>query len=186
MDKMEIKASMIAGYLHDIGKLAIPSEVLYKNDKLTYDEMQTIRKHPYFTYTILNSFQIFETIKDWASFHHEFLDGSGYPFHIAGKKLCTGCRIMTISDIFTAMTEERPYRKCEPKDNLINILKDMVRANKIDERYVNILVENYDQVFESRAKFQQEAMAEFNLFRKNIFSNQACEKNNNFINVLKA
>jgi len=186
MDEKESKVAMIAGYLHDIGKLAIPSEILYKNDKLTYDEIQIVRKHPYFTYTILNSFQIFDVIKDWASFHHEFMDGSGYPFHISGKKLCAGSRIMTIADIFTAMTEERPYRKCEPKDNLINILKDMVRANKIDERYVNILVENYDQVFESRAKFQQEAMAEFNLFRKNIFSNQACEKNNNFINVLKA
>jgi putative nucleotidyltransferase with HDIG domain len=186
MDELETKASMIAGYLHDIGKLAIPSEVLYKNDKLTYDEMQTVRKHPYFTYTILNSFQIFETIKDWASFHHEFLDGSGYPFHIGGKKLCTGSRIMTIADIFTAMTEERPYRKCEPKDNLIAMMKNMCEEGKLDEEILEILIENYDVVFEARRAFQNEAMDEFNEFRDNIFSNRVCQQNNNFINVLNA
>lgn len=186
MDEKEVKAAMISGYLHDIGKLAIPSEILYKNDKLTYDEIQIVRKHPYFTYTILNSFQIFETIKDWASFHHEYIDGSGYPFHIGGKKLCKGCRIMTIADIFTAMTEERPYRECEPKENLIAMLRNMADADKIDEELLNILINNYDEVFKVRKKFQNEAMEQFKEFRQNILSNDACKRNNNFINVLDA
>ncbi|ADD67793.1 metal dependent phosphohydrolase [Denitrovibrio acetiphilus DSM 12809] len=184
MTEIECKAAQIAGYLHDIGKLAIPSEILYKNDKLNDEEIQILRKHPYFTYTILNHFQIFDTIKDWAAFHHEFLNGTGYPFHLSGHKLCKGSRIMTVADIFTAMTEERPYRTCEPKENFINIIRDMVKKDLIDSEIVELLINNYDAVFCTREKAQKIANEEFNLFRKNILSNEACHKNKNFINVL--
>jgi HD-GYP domain-containing protein (c-di-GMP phosphodiesterase class II) len=93
---------------------------------------------------------------------------------------------MTIADIFTAMTEERPYRQCEPKDNLIAMMRNMCEEGKLDEEILEILIENYDEVFEARRAFQNEAMDEFNEFRNNIFSNRVCQQNNNFINVLNA
>jgi len=180
----ECKSAMISGYLHDIGKLAISSEILYKDGKLTDDEIQIMKKHPYYTYTILNSFQIFETIKDWASFHHEHLDGTGYPFHLSEEKLCLGSRILAIADIFTALSEERPYRQPKSKSSLIDFFNNEAKNNKLDSRVISTLNAHFDEINSARSKMQQEAATDFNNFQKNIFDNKICIQNKNFISVL--
>lgn len=186
LSENECKSAMVAGYLHDIGKLAIPSEILYKQSTLTEDETRILRKHSYYTYTILNSFQIFETIKDWAAFHHERLDGSGYPFHLRGERLCTGSRILAISDIFTALTEERPYRKAETKENLIRMFKSMADKNELDRELSDMVCTHFDEINEARKAMQQEAAKDFERFHSSIFKNKVCAQNKDFITVLNA
>lgn len=186
LPEQECKSAMIAGYLHDIGKLAIPSEILYKDGALNEEETSILRKHPYYTYTILNSFQIFEMIKFWAAYHHEHLDGTGYPFHLREEKLCTGSRILAVADIFTALAEERPYRRGESKDSIIGILNKMVDNRQLDTEIVDVVKIHFEEINRAREGSQKEAALDFEQFKDSIFTNKICLQNINFIGVLDA
>lgn len=180
----EGKSLKVAGYLHDIGKLGIPSAILYKQGRLDDDEIQLLKKHPYFTYSILNTFQIFDKIKDWAAFHHENLDGTGYPFHLKEHKLDTGCRIMAVSDVFTALTEERPYRESLPYDQVKEIMDDMCKSNKLDKMITELVLSNFDYVNGVRYLSQAEEMDAFKAFKNIIYDNEICTKNKRFVSTL--
>jgi HD-GYP domain-containing protein (c-di-GMP phosphodiesterase class II) len=158
----------IAGNLHDLGKLAVLPRILYKNGSLDTSEQRIIKKHTYYTYYALNNFEIFDNIKEWASFHHETLDGNGYPFHIGADRLDLGCRIMAVADIFTALSEDRPYRNGMEKEKVVGILKTLVSKNKIDSQVVDLLVENYDYVNNERDKAQSDAAIRFSEFVSGI------------------
>jgi len=93
----------IAGYFHDLGKLRVPKEILEKPGKLSTEEFNIIKSHTYHTYRILSHIPNFETINWWASFHHERLNGSGYPFRINAFNFPLGSRIMAIADVFTLL-----------------------------------------------------------------------------------
>jgi HD-GYP domain-containing protein (c-di-GMP phosphodiesterase class II) len=105
LTETEIEVMEVAGNLHDLGKMAVPNSVINKPDKLTTDEYAIIRQHPYFTYSVLSTIGGMRQIAEWAAFHHEKLDGSGYPFHIDARKLDTESRIVAVADIFTALAE---------------------------------------------------------------------------------
>jgi HD-GYP domain-containing protein (c-di-GMP phosphodiesterase class II) len=142
----EIKQMKIAGYLHDLGKFAIPNSILEKTGKLTKDEFAIIRQHTYFTYSVLNTIGGLDQIAEWAAFHHEKLDGNGYPFHVNADKLDTGARIMTVSDIYTAIAEDRPYRKGMERKKIETILKNQVNQNALDEKIVKLLIDNFGEI----------------------------------------
>lgn len=164
MDEMHVFNMEIAGNLHDLGKLAVLPRVLYKNGSLDVSEQRMIKKHTYYTYYALNNFEIFESIKDWASFHHETLDGNGYPFHIGAERLDLGSRIMAVADIFTALTEHRPYRRGMEKERVLTILSGLTLKNKIDGEVVQVLIENYEYINGEREKAQSEAAEKFAAF----------------------
>lgn len=155
---------LIAGYLHDIGKLAIDNSLLEKPGRLSRDEYNQIRSHTYYTYHLLSMIKQFDTINTWASFHHEKLKGNGYPFHIAGENLSLGSRIMAVADIFTAITEDRPYRKGMSSEESIRVLTGMVQDGSIDGKVVDVLIENFDEINTLRAQSQQEASERYRKF----------------------
>lgn len=142
----ECKMMLIAGYLHDLGKLAISNKILDKPGKLCEDEFNIIRSHTYYTYRLLEPIAAFHTINQWASYHHEKLDGTGYPFHIEGENIPLGSRVMAVADVFTAITEDRPYRKSMDDDSAKEILKNMVTSGALDGKIVNILIDNFETV----------------------------------------
>jgi len=154
----ECKLLEIAGYLHDIGKLAISSDILEKNGALNHEEFNEMRKHSYYTYSILNKIEGFEQIAMWASYHHERLDGNGYPFHVKGEDFTRLARILAVADIMTAITEDRPYRAGMSSDRAIGILYDMVKSGGIDESIVNTVRDNFSQINEVRIKAQQDEL----------------------------
>lgn len=100
----------VAGLLHDLGKLAMPKKILDKPGPLDPDEVEVIRTHTYFTHRLLTEAGFPVRMVEWAAHHHERLDGRGYPFALTESDLDTGARLMTIADIFAALTEDRPYR----------------------------------------------------------------------------
>lgn len=100
----------IAGLLHDLGKLSIPKKILDKPGPLEPGEVDIIRTHTYYTHRLLTEAGFPTRMAEWAAHHHERLDGKGYPFALAEKDLDEGARLMAIADIFTALTEDRPYR----------------------------------------------------------------------------
>ncbi len=136
----------VAGNLHDIGKLAIPNSILEKPGKLTDAEMAIMRSHTYHTYSVIDTIGGLKQVTEWAAYHHEKLDGSGYPFHCKANEIGTGSRILMVADIFTALSEDRPYRKGMSKDNILKILKQSADDGLLDARIVNLLVGNYDEI----------------------------------------
>lgn len=161
---IECKLMLIAGYLHDLGKLAVDNSILEKPDKLDIDEFNQIRAHTYYTYILLDKIEQFDTIKVWASYHHERLDGKGYPFHIHGDDIPLGSRIMAVADVFNAITEDRPYRKGMTYDSAIQILNDMVTNGALDGNVVRILNENFNSINTLREQSQQTVRFQYENF----------------------
>lgn len=160
----EQKMMLIAGFLHDLGKLAIDNSILEKNAALSKQEYNVIRSHTYYTYHLLNPLKQFDTIKEWAAFHHERLDGNGYPFHIKGSDMTQGSRIMAVADIFTAITEDRPYRKGMDKESTVKVLNNMVSNGAIDCGVVQALFDDFNAINELREQAQQEAAFHYENF----------------------
>ncbi|RCX15450.1 HD domain-containing protein [Anaerobacterium chartisolvens] len=155
-----------AGYMHDLGKLAIPSEILEKPGKLTKAEINIMKSHTYYLYHILEKVKGFEVINTWSSFHHEHLNGEGYPFRLKEEDLSIGSRILGVADIFTAITEDRPYRKGMEIEQALSVLNSMAKKNQIDADIVNSLINNFDTVNYVRLQSQAEALVEYNAFLK--------------------
>lgn len=116
----------IAGLLHDIGKLAIPNSILDKKGALTDSEFSIIKSHVYYTKVILDRIEDIKEISDFASNHHEKLNGNGYPRRFGGNKLSEEERIMCTCDIYQALTEDRPYRSGLSSEKAFTILDKMV------------------------------------------------------------
>lgn len=155
----EIKSMEIAGNFHDIGKLLIPNSIIEKPGKLTDSEYALMRCHSYYIYNTLTSIGGLGKIAEWAAFHHERLDGSGYPFHYSGDKIDTGSRIMAVADIFTALVEDRPYRKGMDRNQIYQIFKPQAH-NQLDKKIVELLFDNYNAVY-SHVKEKQAAARHF-------------------------
>jgi HD-GYP domain-containing protein (c-di-GMP phosphodiesterase class II) len=164
----DAKMMKIAGYLHDLGKLAVPVEILNKPSKLTKEEFQIIKSHSYYTYRILEPITGFKIINSWASFHHECLNGSGYPFHHGANDLSLGSRITAVADIFTALTEDRPYRSGMDKENVLGIIRKLVNENAIDANIVSLLELNYENVNQCRLAAQDISREEYDLLKQPV------------------
>lgn len=133
----------VAGLLHDLGKLSIPEEILEKPAGLNKQEYNLMKQHTYITYQILNNMAGFKEIAQWAAYHHEKLNGEGYPFRLKGIDLSTGSRIMAVADIFSALVEDRPYRQGLPRHRVEKIMGDMVNNGHIDGDILWLLMNNY-------------------------------------------
>ena len=154
----------IAAYLHDIGKLAVPLEILNKSAKLSSDEWNILKTHTYYTYQALSTSKNLQTIKEWASYHHEKLNGNGYPFHLDENNLSLGSKIMSVADVFTAITEDRPYRKGMSYNKVIKILNEMSEAKELDENIVKIIINNFEEFNLSRKNAQQRSRKYYEKF----------------------
>jgi len=135
-----------AGYLHDLGKITVPSEILDKRGKPTEEEWAILQGHTYYTFRILDTIGGMPQISEWAAFHHERLDGRGYPFGHEGKDLTLGARIMAVADTFTAITEDRPYRKGMDNAEALGVLDKLVANGGLDGQVVETLRADFDAV----------------------------------------
>ena len=122
----------IAGYLHDIGKVYIPLSILEKEGELDDEELSQVREHSYMTGELLSDYSELGDIINWASNHHEKMDGSGYPLHLEKEHLTLADRIISIADIFTALTEDRPYRKGMAWQEALQIMEADVINGALD------------------------------------------------------
>lgn len=138
-DKVICDKMYLAGTLHDVGKIAIGNEILEKPARLTDEEFAKMKNHAGYTYMILSKDDGFEEIRDIAAFHHERLDGSGYPFGKRADELTTLQRIMACADIYQALTEKRPYKDGMDHDKACEILKDMADKNWIDKNITEVI-----------------------------------------------
>jgi len=142
-DTMETAKMFLAGAVHDIGKLVVDKDILEKPGRLTEQEYKHIQNHAYYTYEILRKVRGLEDITKWASFHHEKLNGKGYPFGKTGDELGFNERLMACLDIYQALTEERPYKKGLSHEKSIGILRKLAADGGLDRGIVEDLEKVY-------------------------------------------
>ncbi len=122
----DVKRLGMAATLHDIGKARIPLSILDKPGRLDPDEDAIMRRHPVIGYELLKAIpDISPEILDGVRHHHEYLDGSGYPDALTAPQISDLVRLLTISDIFAALIESRPYRPAMPRPDAYKILCGM-------------------------------------------------------------
>ena len=160
----ECKLMEVAGFLHDLGKLAVPNYILEKNGSLDTEETNTIRKHTYYTYFVLSRISGLEQVAVWAAYHHERKDGNGYPFHVKGENFSKLARVMAVADVVTALTEDRPYRPGMTKEATARTLLAMAEAGGLDRDIVNLTNNNFFRINGVRIKAQKEALKEYGAF----------------------
>ena len=155
---------MTAGYLHDIGKLSVPLEILEKPSVLDDREIAVIRHHSYETFKILQRIGLDEKVRNWSAYHHERLDGSGYPFHVDASQLTPGCRIMAVADVFTALVEKRPYRSGLTRQKAMLILQNMISKGWLDGDLVETISGNFDEMNAICHQAEENAIQEYAYF----------------------
>lgn len=136
--KDRLKTLEHASLLHDIGKLGISNSILEKPGRLDAEEFDKVKSHPYLSTKILSQIRGFERVTEIASAHHERLDGKGYWQGLGADKLDLDMRILTVSDVFDALTARRPYREpMTPMDALALMRKD--EGTAFDRRCLDAL-----------------------------------------------
>jgi diguanylate cyclase (GGDEF)-like protein len=114
----DIELTRLAGSLHDLGKLAIPEEILQKPGDLTSAEWLVVQRHPQIAHRMLESLGV-DPVADWVLHHHERWDGSGYPDGLAGEDIPLGSRIVYVAEVYDAMTFGRLYRSPRSRDQAL-------------------------------------------------------------------
>jgi HD-GYP domain-containing protein (c-di-GMP phosphodiesterase class II) len=110
VDPDEIKNIKLAGLLHDIGKIGTYDNLLDKPGRLTKEEFEIVKKHPVQGAEILKDIKQLGDMMPYILYHHEKLDGTGYPYQLKGPEIPLGARIMHVADSYDSMTSDRPYR----------------------------------------------------------------------------
>jgi len=140
MDERDIMNLELAALLHDIGKLAVPDDIINKEGKLTAQEYDIIKMHPAVGYELIKDIAFLEVSKNVLLQHHERIDGKGYPLGLNGAEIDTMSRILSIADAYDAMTSSRPYRKdALSKESAIGQLK-MSRGSQFDTDIVDVFI----------------------------------------------
>jgi HD-GYP domain-containing protein (c-di-GMP phosphodiesterase class II) len=121
-DEILLQSVVIAGKLHDIGKIGIPDDILFAKRKLTSEEYLIIQKHVDMSYRIVKPVDAVGTISSYVLHHHERWDGKGYPHQLEGSAIPIGARILAIADVFNALVSSRPYRGAMTIDAALEIL----------------------------------------------------------------
>lgn len=134
----------VAALLHDLGKLRIPDELLDKQGPLTADERRRMARHAFDTYEVLRRAFGDGPVAQWAAFHHEYVSGHGYPFHLENESLPLEARIIAVADVLQALAQHRPYRAPLLPPEVVSILDGMVFGGKLDRQVVEAVKADLD------------------------------------------
>jgi diguanylate cyclase (GGDEF)-like protein len=143
LDSESIELTRLAGSLHDLGKLAIPEEILRKPGPLNEAERLVLERHPQIGYRMLDSLGV-EPVATWVLHHHERWDGRGYPEQKSGQEIPLGARILFVADAYDAMTTDRVYRGRLSHDRAIAEL-ERCAGTQFDPDVVAAFKEEFDQ-----------------------------------------
>lgn len=141
MSESETKMATLCGLLHDIGKVAVPEDIIKKPGKLTESEYTIVKKHTFEGYNSLKKHNAPEHILNSALMHHERCDGSGYPFGIRDSKIDPFAKMVAIVDVYDAMTSARVYRGPMCPFKVIDIFENE-GLQKYDTHYIMTFLEN--------------------------------------------
>jgi HD-GYP domain-containing protein (c-di-GMP phosphodiesterase class II) len=153
--------------LHDIGKIGVPDEILRKADKLTTEEFDLMKSHTQKGREIidailkdfgLTTFRHIDMMRNITEYHHEHVDGNGYPHGLKGDAIPIEARIISVADIFDALTSERPYKPAWTNEEAFNNLRE-ISGKQVDGECVEALIKNADEILKIQARFKEELYA---------------------------
>lgn len=163
LDDSYIEHIFMFSPLHDIGKIGIPDNILLKPGKLDNDERFVMKTHALkgreMIDELLKNFgfenvEYMDVLRNIAEFHHEAINGSGYPSGIRGEEIPLEARIVAVADVFDALTSKRPYKQAWDNDRAILTLKKLV-GETLDEDCVKALIDNMDKVLDIQQQFNE-------------------------------
>jgi HD-GYP domain-containing protein (c-di-GMP phosphodiesterase class II) len=132
--------------LHDIGKMAVPDDILHKSGPLNDDEWVIMRRHPEDAFKMLSPITYLRAAVDIPYCHHEKWDGSGYPRGLKGEAIPLAARLFAVVDVFDALTSDRPYRKAWPADKALAYIREQ-SGSHFDPRIVKAFLQHMDGVY---------------------------------------
>ncbi|MCP4113894.1 MAG: HD-GYP domain-containing protein [Desulfobacteraceae bacterium] len=139
MPENRVKLLMLAGQLHDLGKIGVDDEVLCKAGRLTDEEFVHIARHPVIAWQILEPATFLAEVREIILAHHERFDGTGYPRGLSGDKLSVEARILAVADSYDAMTSNRPYRRHLREEHALSILREK-KGRQFDPEIVDVFL----------------------------------------------
>lgn len=140
LDYEKTKKCILCAYLHDVGKVHIPSEVLQKNGKLTDEEYEIMKKHTIFGYEMCMRYNEFKNLASIVRAHHENIDGSGYPDGLVESLIPEEAKLIKIADVYDALTQRRQYKDGFKPSFAIQIMIEDVQKGKTGAKYLYFLV----------------------------------------------
>lgn len=138
-----IKNALISGLLHDVGKVNVPDYILNKTEPLTAQETEIARNHAFFGYAMIKSFDLDQEVLDGIRYHHERIDGSGYPDRLVGNQVSEFVQVIAIGDIFAALTSNISYRTA------FNVFRslEILLLEKLDPTLLRTFVDRFSRCF---------------------------------------
>ena len=135
----EIAKLNVSGNLHDIGKIGIPDTILLKPGRLTDEEYKIIKKHPVIGSNIIGHFGMWTDEQSIIRHHHERFDGKGYPDGLKGEEIPLLSRILSVADVYDALTTDRSYRRKMSDHVAVKIIRENA-GSQFDPKVVNIFL----------------------------------------------
>lgn len=164
LNSEQIEHIFLFSPLHDIGKIGIPDDILHKPGKLNAEEIEIMRTHTEkgreLVDTVLNDFNL-ETfgyvniMRNIAEYHHEAVDGSGYPKGLKGDDIPIEARIVAVADVFDALTSRRAYKAPWSNDDAFTMLRQLANT-QLDRDCVEAMLKNTDKILEIQQRFRDE------------------------------
>jgi hypothetical protein len=149
----KLRFCMLCAYLHDVGKILTPSNILQKKDKLTDEEYEVMKEHPIASYEICMRYEKFKDVALVVRAHHESLDGSGYPDGLKGTDIPFEASIIKIADVYDALTRKRQYKDGFKQSEAVRILIEEAKKNKIS---ASILIYLVNSIIEELVKCEKD------------------------------
>jgi len=153
----EVKYLSMASPMHDIGKIAIPDDILLKKGKLSHDEFEVMKEHAKIGWEILkvSKREILKVASIVAHEHHEHWDGKGYPRALKGNDIHIYGRITAVADVYDALTQERVYKPAWPREEVFKYLKER-KGKQFDPSLIDLFFENFDIIDKAIIKINNE------------------------------
>jgi HD-GYP domain-containing protein (c-di-GMP phosphodiesterase class II) len=149
----QIENVIMAGRVHDLGKIGVSDDILLKPAPLTDIEYKHMKNHPKIGYNILSSLEMYENLLSFVLYHHERMDGCGYPHGLNANSIPLGARILAVADSFDAMTSDRPYRKAMSEEKAFQELKKN-SGTQFDPKVVDAFIEVWEREKAVRERYQ--------------------------------
>ena len=143
-----VRMQKVAGFLHDIGKLVVPVDILEKPGRLDREEYAVMQTHVYYTRLFLDRAGIKGRVARSAVLHHERMDGSGYPFGLKDAEMDMCEKVMQVADVMAALCEKRSYKKEMGVEEVKSILKDEADRGKLYGKAVDVILSNFNSIYE--------------------------------------
>mgnify|MGYP003292017436 CR=1 FL=1 len=185
MSQKDILLVTQCGLLHDIGKLRVPDSIIKKPGKLTDEEFNIVKTHPFSGYEILTKHKLNPHIINAAMMHHERCDGTGYPYGLSSEKIDNFAKIISIADVYDAMTSARVYRSAMCPFKVIEIFEHE-GLQKYDTKYIITFIENVLNTYiQNRVRLSDGRTGEVIMINKHKLSRPLIRNGSTYIDLSK-